>query len=68
MLEFLIELVTRFVVDIVFETVFYGIGWIMLKTLTLGWYPPPEPRKHNKDLVALCPLAALFVGLVFAFS
>ncbi|MDP3539017.1 MAG: hypothetical protein Q8S26_10005 [Azonexus sp.] len=68
MLEALFELVARFVVEFLFYTVFYGIGWAMLKTVTLGRYPPPQPAKHNEELVALFPIATLFVGLTLAFS
>ena len=68
MLEALFELVARFVVEFLFYTVFYGIGWVMLKTVTLGHYPPPQPAKHNEELVALFPIATLFVGLTLAFS
>lgn len=67
-LEALAELVARFVVEFLFYTVFYGIGWVMLKTVTFGRYPPPRPEKHNEELVALFPLAALFVGFTLAFS
>jgi hypothetical protein len=68
MLEALFELVARFVIEFLFYTVFYGIGWAMLKTVTLGLYPPPQPAKHNEELVALFPIATLFVGLTLAFS
>lgn len=68
MLDALFELLTRFVVEFVFYTVLYGIGWIMLKAITLGHYPPPRPGMHNQELVALLPVATLFVGLTLAFS
>lgn len=68
MLDGLFELLAKFVVEIVFYTVLYGIGWVMLKTITLGRYPPPRVVKHNQELVALFPVAALFAGLAFAFS
>ena len=68
MLEALFELFARFVVEFVFDTVLYGIGWLMLKAITLGHYPPPRTEKHNQGLVALFPVATLFVGLTLAFS
>ena len=68
MLEALAELVARFVVEFLFYTVFYGIGWVMLKTVTLGRYPPSQPAKHNEELVALFPIATIFVGLTLALS
>lgn len=68
MIEALFELLARFVVEFVFYTALYGIGWLMLKAITLGHYPPPRPEKHNQELVALFPVATLFVGLTLAFS
>lgn len=63
MLDTLIELTARFLVEVVFYTVLYGVGWIMFKAVTLGRYPPPPPQKHNEELVALFPIAILFIGL-----
>ena len=68
MLDALVEMVGRFVVEVLFYTVLYGIGWIMLKAITLGRYPPPHDVKHNQELVALFPVATLFAGLTFAFA
>jgi energy-converting hydrogenase Eha subunit A len=68
MLEALFELTVRFLVEFVFYTVLYGLGWVMLKAITLGRYPPPRPHEHSHELVALFPIAVLFVGLTFAFS
>jgi hypothetical protein len=68
MLDGLFELLARLVVQFVFYTVLHGIGWLMLKAITLGHYPPPRPEKHNQELVALFPVATLFVGLTLAFS
>ena len=68
MLEALFEIIARFLVEFLFYTVLYGVGWVMLKAITFGSYPPPRPHKHNQELVALFPVATLFVGLTFAFS
>lgn len=64
----LLELIARFLVDFVFYTVLYGIGFIMLKAVTAGRYPPPKPQKHNEQLVAVFPIAVLFVALTVKFS
>lgn len=64
MLEGFFEVVARFV----FYTVFYRMGWVLLKTVTFGRYPPSPPTRHNKALVALFPVATVFVGLTLAFS
>jgi len=68
MLDALLELAARFLVEFLFYTALYGVGWIMLKAITLGRYPPSRPHKHNEELVALFPVATLFVGLTLVFS
>ncbi len=68
MLDALFEGIASFLVKFVFYTVLYGIGWFMLKALTLGRYPPTRPARHNRDFVALFPIATLFVGLTLAYS
>jgi hypothetical protein len=68
MLDALFELVASFLVEFLFYTVLYRVGWAMLKAITLGSYPPPHPHQHNQELIALLPVATLFVGLTFAFS
>ncbi|HEX5804650.1 MAG TPA: hypothetical protein VFY24_16670 [Azospira sp.] len=67
MLNALFELIAKFLVELLFYTVLYGVGWAMLKMVTLGRYPPPPPQKHNEELVALLPVATLFVGITLAF-
>lgn len=72
MLDALFEAAARFVgsflVEFVFYTVFYSIGWVMLKTITLGRYPPQRPARHNEELVAVFPIVTLLVGVTLAFS
>lgn len=68
MLDALFEVVVRFVVEVVFYTVLYAIGWVMLKVITLGRYPPRRPEKHNEELVALFPVATFFMGITIAYS
>lgn len=68
MLNALFELMAKFLVELIFYTVLYAVGWGMLKVITLGRYPPLAPEKHNEELVALLPVATLFVGITLAFS
>ncbi len=68
MLDAIVEFIVRFVVEFLFFTVLYGIGWAMLRVITFGRYPPRQPEKHNEQLVALFPVATFFVALTFAFS
>ena len=72
MLETLLEFIARFVggflVEVIFYSVLYPIGWLMLKAITFGRYPPPAPLRHNRELVACLPLVAMLFGITIAFS
>lgn len=68
MLDALFEIVGRILVEFLFYTVSYWVGWLMLKVITLGHYPPQKPARHSEELVAIFPIASLFVGLAFMFS
>lgn len=41
---------------------FYGPGWLLLKALTLGHYPPQAPSPAQRDFVAVMG----FVGILLA--
>jgi hypothetical protein len=49
MLEALFELVARFVVEFLFYTVFYGIGWAMSRQLRLGAIRRLNPQNTTKN-------------------
>ncbi|MCZ4303262.1 hypothetical protein O4G98_00800 [Zoogloeaceae bacterium G21618-S1] len=68
MLDTLFEVVASVLVEFLFYTVLYGVGWVMLKAITLGGYPPKRSQKHNQELVALFPVATFFVGAAVLFS
>jgi hypothetical protein len=73
-LDALAEVVLRTIgnafVEIVFVGVFYWPGWLMLKALTMGRYPPKKPHPHSDEFVGVfgfvailvCTLAALLGG------
>ncbi|CAL92957.1 hypothetical protein [Azoarcus olearius] len=67
MLEVLLIL-AQALLEFLFHTVLYGAGWLMLRALTLGRYPPPRPIEHNHDLVALLPLVTVLVTIAFAYA
>lgn len=51
-LEIIIRAIEQFVVEILFVGIFYGSGWGIFRMLTLGSYPPPQSRLHNREFVA----------------
>lgn len=44
------------------EKLFYWPGWLLLRLITWGRYPPPGTRAHNRFAVALF---AITMGVVF---
>jgi hypothetical protein len=75
MLDAIVEALARFVLwvfgtlilDIV-TMVFYPIGWLMLKILTFGRYPPPCAPQRTKEIIALLPLVCGLVWITVALS
>ena len=68
MLDAIVEFIAKVFLEFVFYMLLYGIGWVMLRTLTLGHYPPPLPARHNEELVAAFPVASILAAVTFAYS
>ena len=66
--EFLFRTVGHFVLELVFYGLFYWPGWLILRVVTLGKYPPPQPQPHNRDFVSGIPLVVLVIGVTIYFS
>jgi hypothetical protein len=54
MFDALIEVIAWFMVEVVFYTILYAIGWGMLKAVTFGHYPPPRSEITMKNLLRYC--------------
>lgn len=55
--------------DLVIERIFYWPGLVVLRVLTLGQYPPPAPKDHNKMFVATIGLLAFLTPpIIYALS
>lgn len=46
--EVVVKAVGQFLIEIVFVGVFYWPGLLILRTLTLGRYPPKKPEPHSE--------------------
>ncbi|ARU31586.1 hypothetical protein CAP31_07740 [Sulfuriferula sp. AH1] len=66
--EIVIRVIGQFVAEVLFVGIFYWPGWVILRVLTLGRYPPPQEHPHNREFVAIVAFAALLVGLTLYFS
>ncbi len=71
-MDAILEATLRFLfnlfVEVVFRGVFYPFGWVVLKALTLGRYPPAAPATHNRDFVAAFALVPVLIGVTVYFS
>ena len=52
--------VVRFLISYVVERVFYWPGWLILRVLTFGRYPPLPGSPHNETFVALVAFATFY--------
>lgn len=66
--ELALRFVGHFIVEILFLGVFYWPGWLILRTITFGRYPPQQGEPHNREAVAMVALATLIAGVAFYYS
>jgi hypothetical protein len=55
------------VVGVLF-VIFYWLGWVVLRAITFGRYPPPQTERHNRTFVAAVAFAMLLAGVTFYYS
>ncbi|WP_211097339.1 hypothetical protein [Herbaspirillum sp. ST 5-3] len=68
-LDAIVEIVAKAAGQILGEVVvatFYWPGWLILRALTFGRYPPEKSKLHNKEFVAIFGLAAILVGVLLS--
>src|SRR4051812_43862126 len=73
MLEIIVEAVGRFALWLfgtlgIVTAVFYPVGWLMLKIVTFGRYPPPSVSQRTKEIIALLPFVFGLVWITVALS
>lgn len=66
--EAVFRAITHFVGEIVLVGIFYWPGWVILRVLTLGRYPPPKSHPHNHEFVATVGLVLFLTVLMQCFS
>lgn len=68
MLEVIFRAVAHLVIEIVFVGIFYWPGWLILRVVTLGRYPPAQAQAHRRAWVAITGFVFFLMGLTFHFS
>mgnify|MGYP003416370697 CR=1 len=61
-LDAIIEAVGNIIIEYVVNRVFYWPGWVILKLITFGRYPPPQSQPHNREYVSGFFLVLLGIG------
>ena len=67
MLEEITKFIFSIVLHLVFYVVFYWPGWLILRVLTLGNYPPPQSKQHSRIFVSGITLVTLLIVITFRF-
>ena len=65
--HFIGRAILHFLVEILFEVVFYFIGMAFLRCVTFGRYPPRNDRPYSEgfvSVVGLLVLASIIVGAI----
>jgi hypothetical protein len=64
----MLDLLLAFLLDVVFYGICYPVGWVMLRVLTFGRYPPPVALSPAREFIGSIPLIAGLIGVVVAFA
>lgn len=67
-LDAIIEGALRIVAEVVFVRVFYWPGWLILRALTFGRYPPKTPHPHSEEFVAMIGLIGVIACVVLVVN
>jgi hypothetical protein len=62
------DFVANVLVEYIYCRLFYWPGWLILRVLTFGKYPPSQSVEHNRYFVAGIPLVALLVAVTVYYS
>lgn len=66
--ELAFRAVVHVLVEIVLVGVFYWPGWLILRVVTIGRYPPPQSQFRSREFVATVALMVFLACITFYFS
>ncbi len=61
--ETVFRFIWQLVIEYLFVRIFYWPGWLILRVLTLGRYPPLKHENHNREFVAMIAFVTFLIGL-----
>lgn len=62
--EAVVKALGHILIDVVFVGIFYWPGWLILRTLTFGRYPPKRSEPHSVEFVAGIGCVAILVSIL----
>ena len=65
--EIVARTISQFIVEVVLVGIFYWPGWLVLRAVTIGRYPPSQTIPHNREFVASVAVAILIAGVTIYF-
>ncbi|MCX9158625.1 hypothetical protein OPU71_21130 [Niveibacterium sp. 24ML] len=68
MIDAISSFVGSWLVDVLLAVVFYWPGWVVLRIVTFGRYPPQRKQPHNAVFVSVIGLAALLAALTIGYQ
>lgn len=67
MLDSVFSFIASWIVDVLLTVVFYWPGWLVLRVVTLGRYPPEQKQAHNVLFVSAIGASALLTALTVIY-
>ncbi len=61
------RIIAHLIVDVLIEVIFYLIGKVALRIITLGKYPPPPEERHSVGFVQLFGFLVVVAAFVVLF-
>jgi hypothetical protein len=58
------DIILDAIVEFIFTFVFYWPGKVVLRTMTLGRYPPPLDTPHNQTFVAIIGFTSILLTVI----
>lgn len=66
--EMAIRVAGQLVIEVLFVGIFYWPGWLILRVITVGRYPPQQSQPHSREFVAMVAFVVFLVGITVYFS
>jgi hypothetical protein len=66
--EIAFRVVVQFVIEVLFVGILYWPGWLILRVITIGHYPPQQSQPHSREFVAIFAFVVFLAGITVYFT